>query len=442
MKEAAMLENMIKNKLGNVRLSGFFVVLSLCILGLLFASQANAFTINEFAVPAAFGPKGITAGPDGNLWFIGYYSGIGRITPAGAVIIFPNPSSTLYFGQGITAGPDGNIWFTEYTVPDNPPLIGHVGRITPAGVIDKFLVSNGQPRGITAGPDGNLWFVDTFGMIGRITPAGAITMFPVPTTNGPGITAGPDDNIWFTDDSFHNYIGRITTAGLATVFTFNFECLSYEFPEEIVAGPDGNIWFTEWHANRIGRITTDGLISEFMVPTPDSGPRGITAGPDGNIWFTEYYGSKIGRITAAGIITEFTVPTANSGPWGITTGPDGNIWFAEFYGGKIGQVVIAPPKAQMAAIIDFFDSSVSAGTLTGLGPTPTSAKGHLGALRNMLVAASNMIDSGKILDACQQLSDAYQKTDGNPSPPDFVSGPAAAQLASQIQSLMASLGCQ
>jgi virginiamycin B lyase len=57
---------------------------------------------------------------------------------------------------------------------------------------------------------------------------------------------------------------------------------------------------------------------------------GITAGPDGNLWFTEYGGNKIGRITTAGVITEFPIPTDDSEPWGITSGPDGNLWFTEF----------------------------------------------------------------------------------------------------------------
>ncbi len=110
--------------------------------------------------------------------------------------------------------------------------------------------------------------------------------------------------------------------------------------------------------------------------------------------------------------------------------------------GGLSASCLAPPTAQIVAIIDFFDASVSGGTLTGLGPTATSAKGRLGALRNMLVAASNLIDSGKISEACQQLSDAYHKTDGAPNPPDFVTGSAAPQLASKIQSLMTSLGCK
>jgi hypothetical protein len=186
----------------------------------------------------------------------------------------------------------------------------------------------------------------------------------------------------------------------------------------------------------------DHSISEFTVPTANSEPRGITAGPDGNIWFTEAHANKIGRITPAGIITEFTVPTANSGPRGITAGPDGNIWFTESFSNTIGQIVIAPPQAQIVAIINFFDSSVSGGTLTGTGPTATSAQGHLGALGNMLVAASDLIDSGQISQACQQLLDVYQRCDGQPQPPDFVTGQAAPQLAIQIQSLRTNLGCQ
>jgi virginiamycin B lyase len=63
-------------------------------------------------------------------------------------------------------------------------------------------------------------------------------------------------------------------------------------------------------------------IGEYPVPTALSNPQGITAGPDGALWFTEDIGNKIGRITTAGVITEYPVPTANSGPGGITAGPE------------------------------------------------------------------------------------------------------------------------
>ena len=40
-----------------------------------------------------------------------------------------------------------------------------------------------------------------------------------------------------------------------------------------------------------------------------AGPNGITAGPDGNVWFTEAYADRIGRITPAGVVSEYP-PTA------------------------------------------------------------------------------------------------------------------------------------
>jgi S-layer homology domain len=64
----------------------------------------------------------------------------------------------------------------------------------------------------------------------------------------------------------------------------------------IVGGPDGNLWFAEFDNNKIGRITTAGVLKEFLIPTADSGPYGITAGTDGNLWFSEFKGKKIGRV--------------------------------------------------------------------------------------------------------------------------------------------------
>src|SRR2546425_277776 len=89
-----------------------------------------------------------------------------------------------------------------------------------------------------------------------------------------------------------------------------------------------------------GAVGAGGVITEFTIPTANSGPYEITSGPDGNLWFTEINTNKIGKITTAGVITEFTVPTANSGPLGITTGPDGNLWFTEG-GGKIAKCTTA-----------------------------------------------------------------------------------------------------
>lgn len=69
-------------------------------------------------------------------------------------------------------------------------------------------------------------------------------------------------------------------------------------PNGVVTGPDGAVWFTEGNANKIGRITVDGRITECDEPTPAATPHGIVAGPDGHLWFTEVDGdgNKIGRV--------------------------------------------------------------------------------------------------------------------------------------------------
>src|SRR5262249_42907651 len=67
-------------------------------------------------------------------------------------------------------------------------------------------------------------------------------------------------------------------------------------------------------------------------------PSGITTGPDGALWFVN--NNNIGRITTAGVITEFAIPTVNSGPIAIKMGPDGALWFTELQTGKIGRLAL------------------------------------------------------------------------------------------------------
>ena len=54
-------------------------------------------------------------------------------------------------------------------------------------------------------------------------------------------------------------------------------------------------------------------IKEYTLPMKKSGPYGITVGPDGALWFTENAGNRIGRISTNGEITEYIVPTSDAG---------------------------------------------------------------------------------------------------------------------------------
>ncbi len=99
------------------------------------------------------------------------------------------------------------------------------------------------------------------------------------------------------------------------------------------------------------------------------------------------------------------------------------------------------PEEEIDEILEFFDESVENETLEGVGPGRSSADSRLNALRSMIEEAKDLIEAGLIADACEQLMAAYKKTDGDPIPPDFVTGDAAEELAELILHLMNNLGC-
>lgn len=170
---------------------------------------------------------------------------------------------------------------------------------------------------------------------GTAYPTSALVQRSAGKVGGPLYIARSNDNtLWYTN-SGGNSIAKISPEGTLTEYALPTAAAG---PFDIAVGADGNIWFTEFDANRIGRITPSGVITEFQVPTAASQPRGIAAGPDGNIWFTQIAGAKIGRITPSGVITEFTIPWSSAAPRGIAAGPDGNLWFTDSGARVIGRV--------------------------------------------------------------------------------------------------------
>ena len=140
---------------------------------------------------------------------------------------FPTPTSNAFL-NGITAGPDGNLWFPEFGA-------AKIGEINPTThVITEFATptANSKPFGITTGPDGNLWFgEDGSNMIGVISPTThVITEFPIPYGNSEpaGITTGPDGNLWFADSG-------TSAIGVDTLNTAQF-VVTQQPPASVTAG--------------------------------------------------------------------------------------------------------------------------------------------------------------------------------------------------------------
>ncbi len=255
----------------------------------------------------------------------------------------------------ITSGPDGNLWFTE-------GLASQIGMTDAADNVQEFATPTvgSLPYGIAAGPDGNLWFTEAgAGRIGVINPAtGKITEFPAPTPGSAphGIVAGPDGDLWFTEFAA-NRIGEIDPT---THVIKEFPTLSASSaPEDIAAGPDGRLWFTDPGTNTVGSInpTTHDIV-EFAIPTAGSTPWGITTGQDGNLWFTETAADQIGMINPTSHeLWEYPVPIASSQPYSITTGPDGDLWFTE-------------PGVNMIGILDTTNHSITETSIPPVNSEP------------------------------------------------------------------------
>ena len=188
--------------------------------------------VTNYTDPRSTSPSGITAGPDGALWFTNRATdSIGRITTAGAVSNYTGPS--IYAPDGITTGPDGALWFTN----DG----NSIGRITTAGVGDQL----------------HRWRASTDPMWhhGRARRRAVVHQlrqqldradhhgWDVERLHGPdhspspfGITTGPDDALWFTKGrlhrTHHHRRGRdhLPRTGIHD-------------PLGITAGSDGALWF-------------------------------------------------------------------------------------------------------------------------------------------------------------------------------------------------------
>ena len=237
-----------------------------------------------------------------------------------------------------------------------------------AGITEyKIPTAGSQPGGITKGPDGALWFTEKHaGMIGRMTMNGKFTEYHIPYNNwNPDhIAAGRDGKLWFTGEVGGG--GKIGAVDMFDQF-WEFAIPSGNNAYGITSGPDGNLWFTEYDGNKIGRVTTDGDVTEWSTPTGSIGiggshPYGITSGPDGALWFTENYGNKIGRVTTGGHFTEYDIPTAASGPTDITTGPDGALWFTETQKAQIGRITTGGSFTEYS----FYNDLITSGSCDGI----------------------------------------------------------------------------
>jgi streptogramin lyase len=292
-------------------------------------------------------PGPLVFGPDGNLWFFLYapgygfgqyespYNEIARLTPGGQLTTFPVKDAfgidSALMARSLTAGPDGNLWFIG---PRSDQLI----RITTAGQITEFTISPGAPNRslslmlLAPGPDGNIWFAaHIYGgwpnyeivppVLGKLTPDGQTTLFPLGTTSSPAypqtptsLVAGPDGNLWFTLPSgavFHS----ITPDG--TITPYWFEQFPNQYSTHFIAATSDSLWYLGWDIGRIrlaatSTLTTRAVGDGTVTPggTYQTGEaRAITATPDAGHTFVGWRVDGIYRGWSSKLTVAVVGPT-------------------------------------------------------------------------------------------------------------------------------------
>lgn len=193
--------------------------------------------------------------------------------------------------EDLTMTPDGNSYVSANTTTASG-MHGYV--FTNLAGCAKVLLSQ-TVNAIQFGTGGNLW----------------VASYP--------FDKNPDGHIFVIDPKTGSVLNTFDT-GTNTQIT------------SLTMGSDGNMWFTDAYNNQIGRITSDGTITRYNVPTPNSGLVAIAPGCacDASLWFTEKNANQIGRISiSSGSIAEVAVPTANAGLGDIIGCFNAALWFTE-----------------------------------------------------------------------------------------------------------------
>ncbi|MDQ6892455.1 MAG: Virginiamycin B lyase [Acidobacteriota bacterium] len=229
-----------------------------------------------------------------------------------------------------------------------------------AQAVNEFAIPSGSvARRLTSAPDA-VWFTEG-NAIGRIDLRGRVIEFPLPPGRSPqGIAFGPDGALWFTESS--RRIGRLTTDGLLTEYTVPSTGLA-----TIVVGPDASLWYTAFFSFVVGKITTAGVATEYPTPVTPISPDQIAPGPDGALWFTLYSDSRVGRITTSGQVTMLPLPSGAVAR-AIAKGSDGQLWLAP-ESAAIGRLTVSGAYSEIPI--------PSGGSAAGEGTLATSAVGDV-----------------------------------------------------------------
>ena len=293
----------------------------------------EAYSIQEYAVPAGTHPHDVAPAPDGSVWYTAQLTGeLGKLDPATGKThhISLGPGSSPH---GVIVGPDGAPWITDSGLN----AILRVDPPTEDVKVFPLPKENGYANLNTAVFDQNgiLWFTGQGGVYGRLDPStGEMQVFEAPRGAGPyGITVTPDGSIYYASLA-GSYVGRVDPqTGEATV-------LEPPTPEQgarrVWSDSQGRVWVSEWNAGQVAVYDpATSTWSEWKVPGGRPMAYAVYVDDQDIVWLSDFGANAVVRFDpSAGEFTPYPLPSANSTIRQILGRP-GEVWGAASGADKI-----------------------------------------------------------------------------------------------------------
>ncbi|HTA38976.1 MAG TPA: hypothetical protein VK760_07870 [Candidatus Acidoferrales bacterium] len=259
---------------------------------LLFRITADKPVARVSLPPGVASPGSLAAAADGTLYFGACFTprgrprttGIGYIAPNGSSGIFSTPSNAC---DAISIDPGGDLWFVTDVL----------NRMTPAGKISQPRWPH-QPYGypMIFARDGTIWTIDGGGVLQQFSRNGTLL-----GSHGKGyftvVAGGPKRIVAFTRSAAVAYDLHGNATGVYTGAVPYYDQAEFDGP---AVAPDGAVWFSIAEQDDtllIGRLGTNGTLSEMVVPIAISEPdASLAVTQDNGLWIYQDGAYKILRV--------------------------------------------------------------------------------------------------------------------------------------------------
>jgi len=293
-----------------------------------------------------------TAGPEGDLWFIGSATVVLRLTPSGQLTVIRGPGAPA--AEEIAAGPQGEIWVSTVSNPIKgefeAPLLRYETEVpgievqsrtavVRGGKVTVRLACGGSRRGcsgtlelgegdgkrIASGP-----YVVAAESTGAVTVALRASARRLVAGNG-YLRVPARASLEGGGEGF----GEIVLRAVHPPVARPGHSVVMPLPSDvevagIARGPGGALWLGGG-LGRFVRVTPAGRVSTVEVPGLQAVPYGLVSGIRHDLWFLEagdvYYRTRavLGHLAATGDLSEVRLPPGPS-PQELTVAANGTVW--------------------------------------------------------------------------------------------------------------------